>query len=68
MLEKVLDLPIASLLVLLAGVIVGGIIAIVSPDVLSYEEYMKSLGALAAGAGVLGLARNQAGRGLKKDQ
>lgn len=64
--EKVLDLPLASLITLVAGVLVGGIIAIVNPDVLSYEDYMKSLGALAAGAGVLGLARNQSGRGLKK--
>ena len=68
MLDKILDLPAASLIVLIAGVVVGGIIAIVNPDVLSYEDYMKSLGALAAGAGVLGIARNQAGRGLSKKQ
>src|SRR5262245_53304698 len=59
------DLPLASVLTVILA-LVGGVVCIVSPDVLSYDDYLKGMGAVAAGSGVLGIARNQSGRGLKK--
>jgi hypothetical protein len=57
------DLPMATVLAL-AGVIVT-IIAYVSNDI-SFETAMVSLGAELGGAGVIGHARNGAGRGMRK--
>ena len=59
------ELPLASLLGIVAAVI-GGVIVIVSPDTLSWDQYVKSLGFLLGGAGVLGIARAQSGKGVRK--
>ena len=57
------NLPIATI-VTLAG-IVGAIIALINGSI-DFQEFMVSIGALAGGAGVLGVARAQSGRGLRK--
>lgn len=57
------DLPLATL-ISLAG-IVGAVIALINGS-LDYEQFMLAIGATTAGAGVLGHARNGAGRGLRK--
>lgn len=60
---KVLDnLPIATL-VTLAG-IVGAIIALINNSI-DFDQFMVSIGALAGGAGVLGYARAQSGKGTR---
>jgi hypothetical protein len=58
------NIPLASVLVVIVAV-VGGVIAVVNPDVLSFSNYVRDLGIAAAGLGVLGYARTQAGKGLK---
>jgi hypothetical protein len=64
------NIPLTSILVLLIVVIVvgvGGAIAIVHPELLSFSEYVKDVGlgvgGSSAGLGVLGVARSQAGKG-----
>jgi len=58
------NIPLASVITVL-GAIVGGVIAIINPDVLSFEDYIKDLGILAGGSGLLGLARANSGKGVK---
>lgn len=62
---KFLDsIPLASVLVVIVAV-AGAVIAVVNPDALSFSNYVKDLGIAAAGLGVLGYARTQAGKGTK---
>ena len=62
-LNKILDrLRLASLLTII-GAIVGGVLVI--DGELDFNEYLTSLGILAGGAGLLGVARTQAGHGNK---
>jgi hypothetical protein len=44
------------------GAIVGGLVALFAGGI-DYQEFLVGIGATAAGAGVLGHARNQAGHG-----
>jgi hypothetical protein len=61
--EVIEDLPWIDMFCLVAAVI-GAVIVIVNPDQLSYSEYMKGVAAAIAGAGVLGIARAESGKGL----
>ncbi len=57
------DLPIATLIAIAA--IVGGIIALAGGDI-TFEQFLVGIGATTAGAGVLGEARNRAGKGVRR--
>lgn len=57
------DIPVATLVTLVG--IVGAVIALINHSI-DFDQFMVSIGALAGGAGVLGVARAQSGRGLKK--
>jgi hypothetical protein len=57
------NLPLASLLTVAA--IVGGVIALIQGEV-SFEEFLISLGAFTGGAGLLGVARAQSGKGVRR--
>ena len=57
------DIPMATILAIASVVIV--IVAYVSND-LNVDEALLALGAALGGAGVLGHARNGAGRGVRK--
>lgn len=64
------NIPLTSILVLLITIIVvgvGGAIAIIHPDLLSFSDYVKDVGigvgSSSAGLGILGVARSQAGKG-----
>jgi hypothetical protein len=59
------NLPLASLLAVVVT-IVGGVVAIVNPDVLSFEDYVKNCGIFVGGAGLLGAARAASGKGMKR--
>lgn len=62
---KTLDaIPLASIIAVI-GAVVGGVIAIVNPDTLSFQDYCVAVGVLAGGSGVLGYARAQSGKGVK---
>lgn len=70
MLELLDNSPLTSILVLAIVLIivgVGGAIAIIHPDVLSFSDYVTDVGigvgGSSAGLGVLGIARSQAGKG-----
>jgi hypothetical protein len=54
--------PVATILTI-PVVIVGGVIAVLHPETLSFSGYCKDIGIAAAGLGVLGLARSAAGKG-----
>jgi hypothetical protein len=58
------NVPVATLLTIAA--IVGGIIALISGDI-NYPELLIGIGATTAGSGVLGEARNRAGKGLRRN-
>ena len=57
------NIPLATI-VALAG-IVGAIIALINGSI-DFQEFMVSIGAVSGGAGVLGVARAQSGRGVRK--
>jgi hypothetical protein len=57
------DIPMATLVAIAA--IVLTIIAYINNDV-GFQDALLALGGLLGGAGVLGVARNQAGRGIRK--
>jgi hypothetical protein len=57
------NIPLATVIALAA--IVGGIIALISGSI-DYQEFLIGIGVTTGGAGVLGEARNRAGRGLKR--
>jgi len=54
--------PLATI-VSIAGII-GAIIALANGSI-DFQAFLVSIGAVTGGAGVLGVARNQAGRGVK---
>lgn len=54
--------PVATVLTVPIA-IVGGVIAIIHPETLSFSGYCKDVGVAAAGLGVLGIARSAAGKG-----
>lgn len=52
--------PVATILqVVLTAIVavVGGVITIINPDTLSFEDYVKFLGVLSVGNGLLGVGR-----------
>lgn len=53
--------PLASVLTLV--VVAGGLYALVTGQI-SYIEFATGVGAVSAGSGVLGIARNKAGHGV----
>jgi len=57
------DIPMATVIAI-AGII-GSIIALIAGDI-DFDNFMLAIGATTAGAGVLGVARNQAGKGLRQ--
>lgn len=57
------DLPLASVIAIAA--IVGGIIALIDGSI-DFEQFLVGIGATTAGAGVLGEARNRAGKGVRR--
>jgi hypothetical protein len=65
MLNVLDNLPVATILALLVA-IVGGVIAILHPDTLSFSGYCQDVGIAVGGLGVLGIARSQAGKGTKR--
>lgn len=57
------DLPLASVIAIAA--IVGGVIALIDGSI-DFEQFLVGIGATTAGAGVLGEARNRAGKGVRR--
>jgi hypothetical protein len=57
------DIPLATVITLVG--ILGAVIALIAGSI-DFEEFMLAIGATTGGAGVLGLARNGAGTGLRK--
>lgn len=62
MIEALDNLPVTSILTVIVA-LVGGVIAVLHPETLSFSGYAKDLGIAAGGLGVLGVARSQAGKG-----
>lgn len=62
--------PMTVLLVLVVAVVVlvGGVVAVVNPDSLSFDQYLDSLTKAAVGIGVLGVGRGILGAGEKNAQ
>ena len=56
------NLPVTTILTIIVA-IVGGVVAVVHPEALSFSGYARDLGIAAGGLGVLGVARSQAGKG-----
>jgi hypothetical protein len=60
---SVLDnLPVTTIITVVVT-IVGGVIAVLHPETLSFSEYARDVGIAGGGLGVLGIARSQAGKG-----
>ena len=57
------NLPVATIVTLVG--IVGALIALINGSI-DFEQFMVSIGALSGGAGVVGIARAQSGKGLRK--
>lgn len=55
-------IPVTSILVVMIA-LVGGVVAILHPETLSFSGYARDVGIAAGGLGVLGIARSQAGKG-----
>lgn len=47
----------------IAIALVGGVIAILHPETLSFNEYCKDIGVATGGIGILGIARSMGGKG-----
>lgn len=56
--------PVATILTVI-GAVVGGVVVITHPETLNFSDYIKDLGILAGGSGLLGLARANSGKGTK---
>lgn len=56
------NLPVATLIAIAA--IIGGIVALAGGDI-TFDQFLVGIGASSAGAGVLGEARNRAGKGVR---
>ncbi len=57
------QVPLATIIAV-AGII-GAIIALINNSI-DFEQFMISIGALSGGAGVVGVARAQSGKGVRK--
>lgn len=62
MIQLLDHLPVTTIITVVVA-IVGGVIAILHPDVLSFQDYAQSVGISGGGLGILGLARSAAGKG-----
>lgn len=61
--KEVLDHnPVATILALVVA-IVGGVIAVLHPETLSFSDYCRDIGIAVGGIGILGIARSQGGKG-----
>ncbi len=56
------NLPIATIVTLVG--IAGAIYALIAGSI-DFQQFMVSIGALSGGAGVLGIARAQSGKGVR---
>ncbi len=56
------NLPLATIIAV-AGII-GAIIALINNSI-TFEQFMVSIGAVSGGAGVVGVARAQSGKGVR---
>lgn len=54
--------PLTSIIAVIV-VIVGGVITVINPDTLTYQEYLFQTGIFLGGLGVWGLARSHGGKG-----
>ncbi len=57
------NLPMASIITI-AGII-GAVVALINNSI-DFEQFMISIGALSGGAGIVGVARAQSGKGIRK--
>ncbi len=57
------QLPLATIITVVG--LVGAVIALINNSV-TFEQFMVSIGALSGGAGVVGIARAQSGKGVRK--
>jgi hypothetical protein len=62
MIAQLDKLPVTTILVVIVA-LVGGVIAILHPETLSFAGYAEKLGIAAGGLGVLGIARSDSGKG-----
>ncbi len=62
MIETLDNAPVTTLITVGIAV-VGGVIAILHPETLSFSQYVKDVGIGSGGLGVLGLARSAVGKG-----
>ncbi len=56
------QLPLATIITVVG--LVGAVIALINKSI-DFEQFMISIGALSGGAGVVGIARAQSGKGVK---
>ncbi len=56
------NLPLATIITVVG--LVGAVIALINKSI-DFEQFMISIGALSGGAGVVGIARAQSGKGVK---
>jgi len=70
MIDTLNNNPVTTILAVIVTTVivgVGGAIAIIHPETLSFSEYVQDVGigvgGATAGLGVLGIARSQAGKG-----
>ncbi len=57
------QLPLATIITVVG--LVGAVIALINKSI-DFEQFMISIGALSGGAGVVGIARAQSGKGVRK--
>ncbi len=57
------NVPLATIITI-AGII-GAVIALINNSI-TFEQFMLSIGAVTAGSGVVGVARAQSGKGIRK--
>ncbi len=57
------NLPLATIITVVG--LVGAVIALINKSI-DFEQFMVSIGALSGGAGVVGIARAQSGKGVRK--
>ena len=57
------SLPLATIITVVG--LIGAIIALINKSI-DFEQFMVSIGALSGGAGVVGIARAQSGKGTRQ--
>lgn len=57
------NLPLATIITLVG--IAGAIYALIAGSI-DFQQFMVSIGAVSGGAGVVGIARAQSGKGIRK--